>query len=99
VGQRVNLQKKYDYPDLEDPALPLDNNFDEQQSRPWASGRKNRRFAGMLMAAQRAAVLLMIGVSCFLEARSAQGRKPSASACKAAINSSTMPARGRKLGR
>jgi hypothetical protein len=35
---------------LHDPALPIDNNFDEQQIRPWATGRKNWLFAGTLMA-------------------------------------------------
>lgn len=26
---------------LDDPALPIDNNFDDQQIRPWATGRKS----------------------------------------------------------
>lgn len=31
---------------LADPALPIDNNVDEQQIRPWATGLKNWLFAG-----------------------------------------------------
>ncbi len=42
---------------LEDPRLPIDNNHDEQQIRPWATGRKNWLFAGTLAAGQRAAVI------------------------------------------
>lgn len=42
---------------LNDPALPIDNNHDEQQIRPWATGRKNWLFAGTLMAGQRAAAI------------------------------------------
>ncbi|MEO9064394.1 MAG: transposase, partial [Burkholderiaceae bacterium] len=42
---------------LDDPALPIDNNHDEQQIRPWATGRKNWLFAGTLMAGQRAAAI------------------------------------------
>ena len=43
--------------DLTDPALPIDNNHDEQQIRPWATGRKNWLFAGTLAAGQRAALI------------------------------------------
>ena len=32
---------------LGDPALRIDNNFDEQQIRPWATGRKNWLFASL----------------------------------------------------
>jgi hypothetical protein len=32
---------------LADPALPIDNNHDEQQIRPWATGRNNAQFAFM----------------------------------------------------
>lgn len=42
---------------LDDGALPIDNNHDEQQIRPWATGRKNWLFAGSLMAGQRAAAI------------------------------------------
>lgn len=42
---------------LEDPRLPIDNNHDEQQIRPWATGRKNWLFAGTLTAGKRAAVI------------------------------------------
>ena len=45
---------------LNDPALPIDNNHDEQQIRPWATGRKNWLFAGTLMAGQRAAVIMSL---------------------------------------
>lgn len=42
---------------LEDARLPIDNNHDEQQIRPWATGRKNWLFAGTLAAGRRAAVI------------------------------------------
>ena len=42
---------------LHDARLPIDNNHDEQQIRPWATGRKNWLFAGTLAAGQRAAVI------------------------------------------
>ncbi|WP_395688820.1 IS66 family transposase [Caenimonas koreensis] len=45
---------------LDDAALPIDNNFDEQQIRPWATGRKNWLFAGTLMAGQRAAAIMSL---------------------------------------
>jgi transposase len=45
---------------LGDPALPIDNNFDEQQIRPWATGRKNWLFAGTLLAGQRAAAIMSL---------------------------------------
>lgn len=42
---------------LGDPRLPIDNNHDEQQIRPWATGRKNWLFAGTLTAGKRAAAI------------------------------------------
>lgn len=45
---------------LDDAALPIDNNFDEQQIRPWATGRKNWLFAGTLLAGQRAAAIMSL---------------------------------------
>ena len=42
---------------IDDARLPPDNNHDEQQIRPWATGRKNWLFAGTLAAGQRAAVI------------------------------------------
>ena len=45
---------------LGDLALPIDNNFDEQQIRPWATGRKNWLFAGTLLAGQRAAAIMSL---------------------------------------
>ena len=45
---------------LSDPALPIDNNFDEQQIRPWATGRKNWLFVGTLLAGQRAAAIMSL---------------------------------------
>ena len=44
----------------DDPALPIDNNFDEQQIRPWATGRKNWLFVGTLLAGQRAAAIMSL---------------------------------------
>ncbi len=45
---------------LTDPQLPIDNNHDEQQVRPWAIGRKNWLFAGTLLAGQRAAAIMSL---------------------------------------
>jgi hypothetical protein len=45
---------------LGDAALPIDNNLDEQQIRPWATGRKNWLFAGTLMAGKRAAAIMSL---------------------------------------
>ena len=45
---------------LGDPALPIGNNFDEQQIRPWATGRKNWLFAGTLLSGQRAAAIMSL---------------------------------------
>jgi hypothetical protein len=45
---------------LEDPMLPIDNNHDERQIRPWATGRKNWLFAGTLAAGQRAAAIMSL---------------------------------------
>ncbi len=45
---------------LDDPALPIDNNHDEQQIRPWATGRKNWLFAGTLLAGQCAAAIMSL---------------------------------------
>lgn len=45
---------------LDDAALPIDNNLDEQQIRPWATGRKNWLFAGNLMAGKRAAAIMSL---------------------------------------
>lgn len=45
---------------LDDPRLPIDNNHDEQQIRPWATGRKNWLFAGTLAAGQRAAAVMSL---------------------------------------
>jgi transposase len=45
---------------LGDAALPIDNNLDEQQIRPWATGRKNWLFAGTLKAGQRAAAIMSL---------------------------------------
>jgi hypothetical protein len=45
---------------LANPALPIDNNLDEQQIRPWATGRKNWLFAGTLLAGKRAAAIMSL---------------------------------------
>lgn len=42
---------------LGDARLPIGNDHDEQQTRPWATGRKNWLFAGTLAAGQRAAAI------------------------------------------
>lgn len=45
---------------IDDPALPIDNNHDERQIRPRATGRKNWLFAGTLLAGQRAAAVMSL---------------------------------------
>ena len=43
---------------LDDGAVPIDNNWCENQIRPWALGRKNWLFAGSLRSGKRAAALM-----------------------------------------
>jgi len=45
---------------LEDGNLPIDNNWAENQMRPWALGRKNWLFAGSLESGQRAANIMSL---------------------------------------
>jgi len=45
---------------LDNPVLPIDDNFDEQQIRPWATGQKNWLFAGTLLAGQRSAAIMSL---------------------------------------
>ena len=45
---------------LDDGNLPIDNNWAENQMRPWALGRKNWLFAGSLESGQRAANVMSI---------------------------------------
>lgn len=45
---------------LEDGDAPIDNNWVENQIRPWAIGRKNWLFAGSLRAGQRAAAVMSL---------------------------------------
>ena len=45
---------------LDDGNLPIDNNWAENQMRPWALGRKNWLFAGSLKSGQRAAVIMSL---------------------------------------
>jgi hypothetical protein len=40
--------------------LPIDNNWAENQIRPWALGRKNWLFAGSLRSGQRAAAVMTL---------------------------------------
>ncbi|EXW86328.1 transposase IS66 family protein, partial [Acinetobacter baumannii 44327_8] len=39
---------------------PIDNNWIENQMRPWALGRKNWLFAGSLRSGQRAANIMTL---------------------------------------
>lgn len=48
---------------LDDGNIPIDNNWVENQIRPWALGRKNWLFAGSLRAGQRAAAIMSLLVS------------------------------------
>ena len=45
---------------LDDGAVPIDNNWIENQVRPWALGRKNWLFAGSLRSGQRAANVMSL---------------------------------------
>lgn len=54
---------------LDDPALPIDNNHDEQQIRTWATGRRNWLFAGTLLAGQRAAAITSLIQTALCRAR------------------------------
>ncbi|WP_029921165.1 transposase domain-containing protein, partial [Nevskia soli] len=45
---------------LADPALPIDNNHDERQIRPWAVGKKNWLFTGTQLAGERAAAIMSL---------------------------------------
>jgi len=45
---------------LDDGHLPIDNNWCENQIRPWATGRKNWLFAGSLRAGQRSAAIMSL---------------------------------------
>lgn len=39
---------------------PIDNNWCENQARPWALGRKNSHFAGSLRSGKRAAATMSL---------------------------------------
>ena len=45
---------------LDDGAVPIDNNWEESQIRPWAVGRKNWLFAGSLRSGKRAAAIMSL---------------------------------------
>jgi transposase len=45
---------------LKDAAVPVDNNWIENQIRPWALGRRNWMFIGSQLAGQRAAVVMSL---------------------------------------
>jgi hypothetical protein len=45
---------------LDDPQVPIDNNWCENQIRPIAIGRKNWLFAGSLRAGKRAAAIMSL---------------------------------------
>lgn len=45
---------------LDDGDIPIDNNWVENQIRPWALGRKNWLFAGSLRSGQRAAAVMSL---------------------------------------
>lgn len=45
---------------LQDGAAPIDNNWVENQIRPWALGRKNWLFAGSLRSGKRAAAIMTL---------------------------------------
>ena len=45
---------------LDDGAVPIDNNWADNQIRPWALGRKNWLFAGSLRSGKRAAAIMSL---------------------------------------
>ena len=45
---------------LDDGGVPIDNNWVENQIRPWALGRSNWLFAGSLRSGQRAANIMSL---------------------------------------
>ena len=45
---------------LDDGAVPIDNNWAENQIRPWALKRKNWLFAGSLRSGKRAAAIMSL---------------------------------------
>jgi len=45
---------------LNDGAVPIDNNWCENQIRPWALGRSNWLFAGSLRSGKRAAAIMSL---------------------------------------
>lgn len=45
---------------LDDGAVAIDNNWCENQIRPWALGRKNWLFAGSLRSGKRAAAIMSL---------------------------------------
>lgn len=45
---------------LDDGAVPIDNNWVENQIRPWALGRSNWLFAGSLRSGQRASAVMTL---------------------------------------
>src|SRR5690606_13498131 len=45
---------------LDDGRMPIDNNWVENQIRPWALGRKNWLFAGSVRSGQRAANVMTL---------------------------------------
>jgi transposase len=54
--KRWSALKRY----LDDGDTPIDNNWVENQIRPWALGRKNWLFAGSLRSGQRAAAVMSL---------------------------------------
>jgi transposase len=54
--KRWNALTRY----LDDGAVPIDNNWVENQIRPWALGRSNWLFAGSLRSGQRAAAVMSL---------------------------------------
>ena len=58
---------------LDDGAVPVDNNWCENQIRPWALGRSNWLFAGSLRSGKRAAAIMS-----FIQSARINGHDPHA---------------------
>ncbi|SQH33114.1 protein TnpC1 [Pseudomonas mucidolens] len=58
---------------LDDGAVSIDNNWAENQIRPWAPGRKNWLFAGSLRSGKRAAAIMSL-----IQSARLNGHDPSA---------------------
>ncbi|RMS93048.1 putative transposase [Pseudomonas coronafaciens pv. oryzae] len=60
MGHRQSVGLQPQTLDSADGAVPIDNNWCENQIRPWALGRSNWLFAGSLRSGKRAAAIMSL---------------------------------------